>query len=261
MNQETKRLLEIALLAGKLMLENGAETYRVDETISMICGSTGVHKVQHFTIPTGIFLTCEHEGQFYSYIENIRNSRIDLEIIDLVNEFSRVFTASKMSYDEAEERLRVISNAPMYPQRIMCLFGGIAGGFFTLMFGGNGIEFILAFITSFMVVLGVSSIGKVTQSFFLKNVFGGMVNTVMALLLATIFGNAFDVIHVDKIIIGSIMPLVPGVAITNALRDSISGDFVSGMSKMTEAVLIAVAIAIGVGSVLHVQLLLTGGVQ
>ncbi len=70
----------------------------------------------------------------------------------------------------------------------------------------------------------------------------------------------FDLLRVDKIIIGSIMPLVPGVAITNALRDSISGDFVSGMSKLSEAVIIAVAIAIGVGAILNVELLILGGV-
>ena len=44
--------------------------------------------------------------------------------------------------------------------------------------------------------------------------------------------------HLDPIIIGSIMPLVPGVAITNAIRDTIQGDLVAGNSRATEAFLI-----------------------
>ncbi len=65
---------------------------------------------------------------------------------------------------------------------------------------------------------------------------------------------------INIIIIGAVMPLVPGVAITNALRDTISGDFVSGVSKLSEAFGIAIAIALGVGTILHLRLLITGGV-
>lgn len=261
MNYNVKRSLEIAIFAGKLMLENGAETYRVEETINAICKSQGIEKVQNFTIPTGIFLSCENDGQYYSYIERTKTLRIDLEIISLVNDFSRELVDSRMSLEEAENRLEVIAHAPMYPKWVMYLFGGVAGGFFTLMFEGNAIEFLLAFVTSVLVVMGVREIGKITKSFFIKNVLGGMINTVMALSLAYVFKDVFEVIRVDKIIIGSIMPLVPGVAITNALRDSISGDFVSGVSKLSEAIIIAIAIAIGVGAVLNAQLLLTGGIR
>ncbi len=89
MKDNIRKLLEIAIYAGKLMLENGAETYRVEETINLICKSKGIERTQNFTIPTAIFLSCEHEGEFYSYIERTKSIRIDLEIISLVNDFSR----------------------------------------------------------------------------------------------------------------------------------------------------------------------------
>lgn len=259
MKNDTKRLLEIAIFAGKLILENGAETYRVEDTINMICKSRGLKNIQNFTIPTGIFLSCEKDGMYYSYVEKTKSSRIDLEIISLVNDFSRRFVNTEMTLDAAEKRLEEIKNAPMYPQTIMNIFGGAAGGFFTAMFGGNFVEFCFAFITSFLVVFGVKKIGKLTGSFFIKNVLGGMINTVTALFLVYISKDIFIDVSIDRIIIGSIMPLVPGVAITNALRDSISGDFVSGISKLSEAVLIAIAIAFGVGSILNLGLFIKGG--
>ena len=188
-----------------------------------------------------------------------KSMTIDLEIIAKVNDFSRKFVNSDMSLDDAENRLKEIKNAPMYPQWVMNIFGGFAGGFFTAMFGGNVFEFIFAFITSFLVVYGVKKIGKYTGSFFIKNVLGGMINTITALSLVYLSKNFLLNVSIDRIIIGSIMPLVPGVAITNALRDSISGDFVSGVSKLSEAIIIAIAIALGVGSILNLELLIKGG--
>ena len=55
--------------------------------------------------------------------------------------------------------------------------------------------------------------------------------------------------ELDKIIIGSVMPLVPGLLITNAVRDLMAGHFVSGLSKGAEAFLTAFAIGAGVALV------------
>lgn len=254
--KEVKGILEIALFAGRIMLENGAETYRVEDTINRICMSRGL-EVQNFTVPTGIFLSCNYEDNYYPYIIRTKTMNIDLEIITKVNDFSREFVQSNMSLEEANSQVEVIKNTPRFKPLTISFFGGVAGGFFTLSFGGNFIEAIFAFITSFIVVSTVNYLSKHTGS-FLKSIIGGMVNTIIALLLINIF--KFENIQLSNIVIGSLMPLVPGVSMTNALRDSISGDFVSGVSKLSEAILIAIAIAMGVGVVLHTKILLTGSV-
>ena len=81
-----------------------------------------------------------------------------------------------------------------------------------------------------------------------------------ALVLVKTAGNFAVDAQIDSVIIGSLMPLVPGVAIVNAIRDIISGDFVSGTSRLTEAVLIAVALALGVGTVLQGYIFIFGGI-
>ncbi|WP_430885782.1 threonine/serine ThrE exporter family protein [Fusibacter sp. JL216-2] len=256
----TRQVLDIAILAGQIMLENGAETYRVEETIEIICKSRGLTDVHGFTIPTGIFLSCRFEDKDFSYVRRLRSSIIDLHIISMVNDFSRTYVNSDIPYEEAIEQLQQIRKAPHFPPLLQYCAGGIAGGFFSVIYGGNAIEAMLSFITSFMVMFTVHQISKKTKAFFLKNLGGGMVNTLLAMLLTDAFSYFGIYPDINIIIIGAVMPLVPGVAITNALRDTISGDFVSGVSKLSEAFGIAIAIALGVGTILHLRLLITGGV-
>lgn len=257
MNNEVKRVLEIAISAGKVMLEHGAESIRVENTIHRICCSRGLD-VEIFTIPTGIFLNCKHEGELYSYVKRTKGMNIDLEVITKVNSFSRVFVESDMTVDEAEKHLDDILNTPHFKPIVVSLFGGLAAGFFTLTFGGNFVEAILSFITSFVTVSIVRYLHAYTGS-LVKNIIGGLTNVTIALIMINIL-KPIATLELANIVIGSIMPLVPGVAMINALRDTITGDYVSGVSKLSEAILVAIGIALGVGVVLHLKVLITGSV-
>jgi uncharacterized membrane protein YjjP (DUF1212 family) len=184
---------------------------------------------------------------------------IDLEIIAKVNDFSRRFVDHKIDLFQAKVLLEKIKETPHFPPLIHSLFGGITGGFFTLTFGGNMLEGLLSFITSMIVVTVVRKLSRIVGG-FVRSAIGGMLNVTIALTLILICRPLSIDIELSNIVIGSLMPLVPGVAMTNAFRDSISGDFVSGVSKLIEALLIAIAIALGVGVVLHLKVLLTGSV-
>ena len=81
---------------------------------------------------------------------------------------------------------------------------------------------------------------------FFINIVGGA----LAMLLSLIFKSISLVVKFDGLVIGSIMLLVPGLAITNAIRDTIAGDLVSGLARAIEAFLVAIGIAIGSGMIL-----------
>lgn len=243
---EIKKILVMAILAGKIMLQNGAETYRVEDTIKRICKSRDIKFTQAFVTPTGIFLSVEYKDELFSYIQRIKSMKIDLEKIALINDFSRKFVNSDMTVKEGMEHLDQIKNTKPFPKWIKFTCSGLASGFFTLLFGGNFQDLLSAFFAGFIVVLIIDYLNKLNITFFLSNVIGGVIATAISLL----FSNILIGSNIDKIIIGSIMPLVPGVSITNAIRDSISGDFLSGVSRTVEAVIIALGIAFGVGSTL-----------
>ncbi|WP_130806794.1 threonine/serine exporter family protein [Senegalia massiliensis] len=244
---EIKNLLILSILAGKIMLRNGAETYRVEDTITRICKSRNIDFVETFVTPTGIFLSVEHNDELFSYIKRINSISIDLHKIEKVNDFSRKFVSTNMSISEGIKTLTLIDKLDPYKNNLRYLFGGLAGSFFTLMFGGNLFDFIASFITSTSLVILLDFIKKLPITFFLSNVIGGIFVTLFSVILYSFnIGN-----NINNVIIGSLMLLVPGVAITNAIRDSISGDFVSGISRAVEATIIALAIALGVGVTLR----------
>lgn len=250
-NIQQQRIIDIALFAGKTILENGAETYRVEETIKILCLSKAIEEVNCFCVPTGIFLSVAFDSQEYTFVRRIKNSRIDLEVISMVNDFSRRYVNHQITDDEAYEQLKTIADSPKFPMPIRLFFAGVAGGFFAMMFNGNWIDCSAAFIVSLLTMALLDSHNFKIRSYFIKHVLGGMTLAALTIFIHYIYQLNGLPIHFDNVIIGSLMPLVPGVAFTNALRDTISGDYLSGVSKLSEAMAIAVAIAIGVGGVLN----------
>lgn len=251
MTTNPQGIIDIALLAGKTMLENGAETYRVEETVQRICESQALEQVNCFCVPTGIFLSVNFEGHDHTYVRRVKSTRIDLEIIAFVNDFSRKFTAGQISPLDALQKLDAIAQAPQFSLMTKLIFSGIAGSFFTLLFKGNFLEFVITFIVCAFTTLALEIHAFKQRSYFMKHVLGGIVLAALTLAISEILNFSPLFIRKDIVIIGALMPLVPGVAFTNALRDTISGDYLSGISKLSEAIAIAVAIALGVGSVLH----------
>ncbi len=251
MTSNPQEMIDIALFAGKTMLENGAETYRVEETVQRICEAQNLEEVNCFCVPTGIFLSVNFEGHDHTYVRRIKKSRIDLEVISMVNDFSRKLTGGAIKPQEARIDLEKIAASPKFPLPVRLGFSGVAGSFFALLFKANSTEFVGTFLVCLVTATLLELHEFKSRSYFIKHVLAGILIALSTLLIQTLFSHYQFSLNTDIIIIGALMPHVPGVAFTNALRDTISGDFLSGVSKLSEALTIAVAIAIGVGGVLQ----------
>lgn len=231
------------------MLRNGAELYRVEDTVLLICQSK--EKIKYadaFVIPTGIFISIEYNNEIISYIKRIQHSSIDLNKIDMVNEFSRKFVNGNIELNEGIKTLKFINKFNIYSSRFKNFFGSLSCGFFSLMFGGNFFDAFSALFSTFIALSVISKISKYKLTFFLNNIIGSMIISIIAIVLLKLgLGK-----NLDKIIIGSIMSLVPGVAIANSMRDTMSGDYLSGLSRGVEAIFGAISIALGVGIVLSI---------
>lgn len=247
--KEAKKLLLMSSLAGRIMLRNGAETYRVEDTIERICKSRKEIKyVDVFATPTGIFTSLEFKEDVLTYFTRVKSTSTNLRKINSVNDFSREFVNSDMTVDDGLAKLKKISKGKAYPPSTRRIFGGISCAGFSHLFGGIFIDSVASFIIGFLVILVIDKINQYKMTFFINNFIGSCLAGFMAILLTNLgLGN-----NIDTLIIASIMPLVPGVAITNAMRDMMSGDFVSGMSRAMEAIFSSIAIAFGVGLILNV---------
>lgn len=249
--EKVKRLLVLATLAGRIMLKSGAETYRVEDTVVRICKSRkNIVYADAFVIPTGIFISVEFKGELITYIKRIKSSRINLNKIDMVNEFSRSFVSSNMPIDQGLGELKKINKAIIYSSIFKVFSGSLAAASFSLIFGGTLLDSIGSFIVSCIVLTILNRLYQINLTFFIDNFAGAMLVSGLSYLSIKLgLGN-----NLDMVIIGSIMPLAPGVAITASIRDTMSGDYISGLSKGMEAVFSAFAIALGVGIILNFYL-------
>lgn len=258
--KQAKELTAFAAMAGRVMLENGAETYRVEGTIQRLLAARGIEQSQCFVIPTGVFVSVTVEQEIITTIERVYKIQMDLMHISKVNELSREFVATNMSVESATDLLHSIETSDQYGLKTRVLFTGIAGSFMALLFKGGPLEFTGAFITSILVALFMELMSQKELPVFIKSVIGGLAAATFTVLYVLFFKQFNLAMSTAIVIIGAIQQLVPGVSLTNAVRDSISGDYVSGQSRATEAIIIALGIAFGVGIVLKVAISMIGGI-
>jgi uncharacterized membrane protein YjjP (DUF1212 family) len=249
--------MQVAATAGKIILENGGETYRVEETITRICNAYGLLNCESFVTPTGIMISAiDSSGGITSLVKRITKRTVNLEKISMVNDLSRNIKANNLTVSFVDEELNRICKLDRYNTGITLFAGALVAGFFTLLFGGSFRDFLISFATGIIIKVFSTLLSSIEINEFFINTLGGSIASILALLSVN-FGLADNV---DKIIIGSIMLLVPGLAITNAIRDTIAGDLVAGLSRGAEAFLIAVAIAVGSGTTLTLWFSYFGGI-
>lgn len=239
-------VLQIALYSGEIMLKSGAETYRVEDIIDRMCKSKELDEVSSFVTPTGLFVSDNKTKESTAIIKRVKNRKIDLDKISQVNNFARSFVSSEIPYEEAMNKLDKIDNTPKFHPAVTLILIALAAAFFTLLSGGKPRDFVATFFVSIISIIVFWSIDRLSDTQFLSTTASAAVIS----LCSVISSKIGLVTSFDMIIVGAVMPLVPGVALTNGIRDLISGDIISGISRVFEAVMIAVSIAVGVGSVL-----------
>ena len=245
--QRTDLIIRTARLAGRLLLENGAETYRVEDTVSFICKTGGLTDVSVISLPTGtIYSFVDEDGVPHSEVVRTKSRTTNLSVVSRVNAISRAVTAGSLSMEQGFAQLEELSRTPPQPLWQGLLANGLSASFFSLLFHGGGFDFAVALVCGLLMRLLGLLFSEDSVSSTLYALLSGALSAVVAVLSVRFFhmGNQ------TPIIIGAIMPLLPGLAITNAIRDTVNGDLVSGVARTAEALLKAVAIAAGVGTVL-----------
>ncbi len=238
------------------MMKSGAETYRVEDTISRILTKHKFESVDTFVVPTGIMVTISNESLcLTTKVVRVKDRTTRLDRIEHINQLSRDFVDSKISIEDAEKKLKEIEKLSGYNDITLVMWTTLSCAFFSLMFNGGLSEFIIAFIIGFLTgyLKLILTRRKIVNFFvlFLCSLFIGF----GVMLLRFISGNTSTL---EPIIIGCIMPLLPGVAFTNAVRDVIGDELLSGIARGVEALIIAVAIASGIGISLGISAWLGG---
>lgn len=244
-NEHTEMAIDCFLLAGRIMIESGAETYRVEDTMLRMARSQNMMDAQSYVTPTGIIFSLGKTQP--TRITSIPTRITDLHRIALVNNVSRKLTSHLISIEQAYEELKKIEKTNYFlPIAVQVLAASIASGAFLLLFKGIVSDIPAAFIAGGLGLYIVTIIHNMTRVKFFSEFLAAVAIGVVA-SFAVYYGYGKEI---DKIIIGSVMPLVPGLLITNAVRDMMAGHFTAGMAKGAEAFLTAFAIGSGIALVL-----------
>lgn len=249
---EARKLLEIAAESGRQLLRSGSEIYRIEKSVHDICMShKNISSVEVFSMTTAIFVSMKYEEEIYSELIRVRTPSINLKIGELISNFVYDFCHEDMEYEYAMERLKNITSFRQnYPLALRSLGAGITSAFFSTMFGGGRNDFISAFFIGCLVFFILGLPKRLKFNFFVDDFIAAFLSSLLALVsIKTGFGS-----NIDMIIIGTIMPYVPGISLTVGVRDAMMGDYVSGLMEIFKAVLKAIAIAIGVGITLSIYL-------
>ena len=227
---------------GEEMLISGAEVYRVEDCIRRICLSYGAVRAEAFVLTSTIVATLEQpDGQYQTQSRRVERAATDLDRVDQLNQLSREMCRDRLGYDACKTRFRKILARKRYSHCIEALVYIAIAASFTVFFGGTWLDAAVAGLIG-LVVKGVVWItGHASTNKVLANLTASFVLSCLA-FLAVRYGLGHSA---DLIIIGNIMVLIPGIGLTNSVRDMISGDTVTGLIRFSEACMLALAIAGG----------------
>ncbi|WP_269217411.1 threonine/serine exporter family protein [Metabacillus sp. B2-18] len=241
---QTFDIIDVCLLAGKIMLRSGAETYRVEDTMMRIAAAYGIKETHSYVTPTGIIFSVSSKTP--TQLVRIVDRSTDLQKVAKVNGVSRQISNGELSVEEAYSHLKEIElDAHAYPIWVQIGAASIASGCFLIMFQGGWTDFLPAVIAGGIGFSSLIYLHRLVEIKFFAEFLASLIIGLLSVLFVTLNIGA----ELDKVIIGSVMPLVPGLLITNAVRDLMAGHLVSGISKGAEAFLTAFAIGAGVAVV------------
>lgn len=233
-----------ALDIAENMLKCGAEIQRVEDTVSRICHAYGAAHVEVFSIPTLIISSVRmKDGTYSSQIRRVYGSANDLARLEALNEVSRYICANTPPHKQVQTLIKEAKKASSFPKWLVLIGAMLSTGAFAMFFGGTLLDGAFAAL--------VGGIMSIVNDFLAASRFG--VSKMARSLVVSFVGGAITSICIrlgmplslDKVVIGAIMLLIPGLAFGTSLRDMLCGDTLSGIMGVIQALLLTVMIATG----------------
>lgn len=257
-------VLEVASHAGHILLENGAEISRVEDIMSRIASHYGVDSGNFFVLSNGIFTTGHAnkvtksgaQASTYANVEFIPLRGIQLSKVVAVNRLSYDIANGKLGLAQARQQLERIAASKPKPAWEQIVGSGLGAGGFCAVFGGGWMDCLAALVVGVLLyafVLGVS--GR-----YLSKIVGGICNALVATVLCIVCWRMNLGDSLANVIIGAIMPLIPGVPFVNGVRDLANSDYIAGFTRLTDAMLGFFCIAVGVSLAFIIDGYMHGGV-
>lgn len=240
---DNEALLDMAADLGYELAISGAETFRVEESVSRVLATYGL-QAEVFAIPNLLIVSLiQPDGHNLTRVRRIGSHDNDLDAVEKYNALSRVICNRRPEPQAAQEMFSRVKGEHLleYPVSIQHLGAFFGGAGFSLFFGGRLADFFCAGICGVVINL--------VRKFLTRRRANPFFQTIAAAFLMALLAYGLGALGLtdnpDAVTIGALMLLVPGLLFTNAMRDIIYGDTNSGVNRIVQVFLIGVAIALG----------------
>lgn len=236
-------VLDTILDIGCRLLESGAEVRRVEDTVERLCLAYGAHDVDVFSIVVLIGVTVEGpNGDHYTQMRKVGGIGNSLVRIEKLNALSRRLCACPEDPWKVKDEVKEICAKVTYPFYLMYVSAALAAGGFAMFFGGGWADGLVAAVIGLLIMwIGRHAPAKINST--LQTFVTAFVSGALALGASALIAVCLP----DKIMIGTIMLMIPGLALWTSLRDLFGGDMVSGLLRFVQALFTAAIIAAGYG--------------
>ena len=237
-----REVLDIATCMGYYILKNGGEISRAEDTVERIGLAYGMDAVHVFALGHLIIVSMEKDDVSMSQTRRIKSGITNLHQVEEFNSLSRRICETLPPYKDVAKEIRKIKTTPGYPYWVFVLAFALVAGGFSVFFGGGVKEAIVSFIIGALLKPVLTAFKKLKSAPFFTNAAGAAVTVTLTQTASLLFSG----LNQEAVNIGVLMNLVPGVLLTNCIRDFVATDYVSGTAKIVETLLTAAAIALGV---------------
>ena len=254
---EAMEVFDLVNRMGEAILSNGGEIFRADEAMRNAAKALGLKEFNAYVIANGIFTSISAEGQFYSsQIHSVPLAPIMLCRVEALNNLSRQISAGECTPQEMKEELDRIDKMKVSGNLIQILASGVGSASFCYLFGGSAWDSAAAFAAGVLLyIFLIYGALKVKLPKIMMNITASLiVSLVCCILFKAGLGN-----NLDRMVIGAIFPLVPGIPLTNSVRNFLENDYLSGIIRLVDALLTAGCIAVGVGVAMNIWSIVAGG--
>lgn len=235
-------LVDTAILLGEIMLKNGAETNRVEDAIDKLLRTTHMKHVEAVVMTTSIIVTLSDPSiEHITAVSRIHERTTNLNRINMANSAINSYCDGKINLEELFHELKNIKKINQYNTILKNIAFILIPPSFTVMLNGTYLDAISALICGIILVILNNIFSYVKLNEFMKNSVIVMIISFVASLLSNLINS-----NVQSVVVGLIMPYVPGLAITNAARDTFNADYMSGAARLLDALVQALSVALGV---------------
>lgn len=244
-------LLDYLVDLGSALLSAGCSSYRLEELLTRVAALEGA-QADVFAVPTGLFIgirTPEGQQSLISMVR-VKEWKTDLNRLALLDEVLNAVADRQMTIDAARVRLKEIQASPsVWPQWVQWLATMLTSAGTALSLGGNWLDTVLAGAGSLVLRGVMHGLGSRQGARFLENFIGGMVAAAFA-LIAGLTKRGFSR---EALVIGIVLPLLPGMVLTTGLAEITHKNLVSGTARLMEAAVTLLSLVFGIALVLGIQ--------